>query len=171
MPSDSLMPKSDSFNARVRGASHIDFKTSTTGVAAKAMRNELSALVNTVEDPETKKVRTLIHFMPLRSEIDAIAQNQGLRHRDAVLLLPLHPLSFRPRSPPRTVRTRLVPSAFPRTHFVGPTSEWDRIKSPSEDKIVPYAKLPKGSPANLNKLAVLKVNGGLGTSMGEPIPF
>ena len=55
---DSLMPRSDSFNARVRGASHIDFKTATTGVAAKAMRNELSALVNTVKDPETRKVRT-----------------------------------------------------------------------------------------------------------------
>ena len=57
MASDSLMPRSESFNARVRGASHIDFKTSTTGVAAKAMRNELSALVNTVKDPETRKVR------------------------------------------------------------------------------------------------------------------
>ena len=54
---DSLMPKSDSFNARVRGTSHIDFKTATTGVAAKAMRNELSSLVNTVKDPETRKVR------------------------------------------------------------------------------------------------------------------
>lgn len=63
MPSDSLMPKSDSFNARVRGASHIDFKTSTTGVAAKAMRNELSALVTTVKDSETRKVRhTSIHL-------------------------------------------------------------------------------------------------------------
>ena len=58
MASDSLMPRSESFNARVRGASHIDFKTATTGVAAKAMRNELSALVNTVKDPETRKVRT-----------------------------------------------------------------------------------------------------------------
>lgn len=46
-------------------------------------------------------------------------------------------------------------------------SDWDRIKSPAEEQIVPYAKLvaPKDS-SNLNKLAVLKVNGGLGTSMG-----
>ena len=63
MPSDSLMPKSDSFNARVLGASHIDFKTSTTGVAAKAMRNELSALVNTVRDSDTKKVRSPLTYM------------------------------------------------------------------------------------------------------------
>lgn len=46
-------------------------------------------------------------------------------------------------------------------------SEWDRIKSPAEDQIVPYANLQKPKDAsNLNKLAVLKVNGGLGTSMG-----
>lgn len=42
---------------RVRGHSHIDFKTATTGVAAKSMRNELSKLVNTVQDAQTKKVR------------------------------------------------------------------------------------------------------------------
>ena len=41
--------------ARVRGASHIDFKTATTGVAAKAMRNELGRLVSTVKDQDTKK--------------------------------------------------------------------------------------------------------------------
>jgi UDP-N-acetylglucosamine pyrophosphorylase len=46
-------------------------------------------------------------------------------------------------------------------------SEWDRIKSPAAEQIVPYDKLPKvTTPNNLNKLAVLKVNGGLGTSMG-----
>ena len=45
-------------------------------------------------------------------------------------------------------------------------SDWDRIKSPTEDKIVPYSKLPGGDVKNLGKLAVLKVNGGLGTSMG-----
>jgi UTP--glucose-1-phosphate uridylyltransferase len=50
------MPRSDSFNARVRGSSHIDFKTATTGVAAKSMRNEISHLVGTVDDPQTKKV-------------------------------------------------------------------------------------------------------------------
>jgi UTP--glucose-1-phosphate uridylyltransferase len=49
------MPRSDS-NARVRGTSHVDFKTATTGVAAKAVRNELNALVSTVSDPPTRKV-------------------------------------------------------------------------------------------------------------------
>ena len=48
------------------------------------------------------------------------------------------------------------------------TSDWDRIKSPAEDQIVPYSQLPKPKDTkNLDKLAVLKVNGGLGTSMGQ----
>ena len=58
---DSLMPRNES--ERARGQSHLDFKTATTGVAAKAMRNELSALVTTVKDSETRKVRhTSIHL-------------------------------------------------------------------------------------------------------------
>ena len=52
------MPRTDSFNARVRGTSHIDFKTATTGVAAKSMRNEISRIVSTVDDPVAKKVRS-----------------------------------------------------------------------------------------------------------------
>ena len=44
---------------------------------------------------------------------------------------------------------------------------WDLIKSPSDDQIVPYNTLPKPKDSSaLSKLAVLKVNGGLGTSMG-----
>jgi hypothetical protein len=50
-----LLPRIDSFGARTRGASHIDFRTATTGVIGKAMRNELSQLVNTVQDPQTRK--------------------------------------------------------------------------------------------------------------------
>ena len=48
-----------------------------------------------------------------------------------------------------------------------PFSDWDRVKSPGSDQIVAYDTLnePKDNSV-LNKLAVLKVNGGLGTSMG-----
>jgi UTP--glucose-1-phosphate uridylyltransferase len=53
----SLFPRTDSFNVRTRGASHFDFKTATTGVIGKSMRNELSQLVNTVKDPQARKVR------------------------------------------------------------------------------------------------------------------
>ena len=52
MSATSLIPHT----TRIRAASNIDFKTATTGVAAKAMRNEISRLVATVQDPLTKKV-------------------------------------------------------------------------------------------------------------------
>jgi len=60
-----------------------------------------------------------------------------------------------------------LPVQYDRDHTNTWASEWDRIKSPAAEQIVPYDNLPKVTkPDNLNKLAVLKVNGGLGTSMG-----
>lgn len=48
--------------------------------------------------------------------------------------------------------------------------EWDRISPPPQSFIVDYAAAempsPEAAPEILNKLAVLKLNGGLGTSMG-----
>jgi UTP--glucose-1-phosphate uridylyltransferase len=49
------VPTSDSFGARTRVMSHFDFKTSTSGVATKAMKNEISALVSSVQDSQTRK--------------------------------------------------------------------------------------------------------------------
>ncbi|TFK44838.1 UTP-glucose-1-phosphate uridylyltransferase [Crucibulum laeve] len=44
---------------------------------------------------------------------------------------------------------------------------WEKVSSPATDQIIPYAQLPHSSDSStLKKLAVLKVNGGLGTSMG-----
>ncbi len=47
---------------------------------------------------------------------------------------------------------------------------WESIRSPSEDKLVPYSVLKQPSAAqtarDLAKAAVCKLNGGLGTSMG-----
>ncbi|KAI9090866.1 UTP--glucose-1-phosphate uridylyltransferase family [Phlyctochytrium arcticum] len=52
----------------------------------------------------------------------------------------------------------------------GTKLNWDDVKSPGPEKIVPYKNLPaveKSEVAGfLNKLAVLKLNGGLGTTMG-----
>ncbi|TFY70986.1 hypothetical protein EVG20_g2007, partial [Dentipellis fragilis] len=121
-----LLPRSDSLGSRVRGSSHVDFKTATTGIAAKAMRNEISRLVSTVADPQAKKafdVEMQSFFYLFTRYLAERAQSQEL--------------------------------------------DWDRIKSPGADQIVPYSDLPQPADAgNLNKLAVLKVNGGLGTSMG-----
>ncbi|KAL6950845.1 UTP-glucose-1-phosphate uridylyltransferase [Hanseniaspora vineae] len=53
--------------------------------------------------------------------------------------------------------------------------QWDKIKSPTPEEIIPYKDLQSTDAStdnstdlssNLNKLAVLKLNGGLGTSMG-----
>lgn len=47
--------------------------------------------------------------------------------------------------------------------------DWDKVQQPGADLVVPYSKLSKATninPANLSKLAVLKLNGGLGTTMG-----
>ncbi|KAI0254012.1 UTP--glucose-1-phosphate uridylyltransferase-domain-containing protein [Lactifluus subvellereus] len=121
-----LVPRADSLSARTRGASHIDFRTATTGVIGKATRNELSQLVNTVHDPQTRKAfdtEMQSFFYLFTRYLSERAQAQELN--------------------------------------------WDRIKSPGDDQIVPYSSLSKPKDASaLNKLAVLKVNGGLGTSMG-----
>lgn len=48
--------------------------------------------------------------------------------------------------------------------------DWDKIKPPPADMVVPHNSLPKVSNTEkstlANKLAVIKLNGGLGTSMG-----
>ncbi|KAL7312874.1 UTP-glucose-1-phosphate uridylyltransferase [Mucor circinelloides] len=49
----------------------------------------------------------------------------------------------------------------------GTKLDWEKIQSPSAEQIVPYADLPvESSASDLTKLAVLKLNGGLGTTMG-----
>lgn len=50
----------------------------------------------------------------------------------------------------------------------GNTLEWEHIKSPGPGQVVDYNTLPQNEDGTqyLSKLAVLKLNGGLGTSMG-----
>ncbi|KAJ8488613.1 hypothetical protein ONZ51_g3418 [Trametes cubensis] len=102
------------------------FKSATTGVATKNMRNELNRLVNTVSDPDTRKAfdtEMQSFFYLFTRYLAEKAQSKEL--------------------------------------------DWDRIKSPAAEQIVPYDNLSESTdPSVLNKLAVLKVNGGLGTSMG-----
>lgn len=52
------------------------------------------------------------------------------------------------------------------TQSEGPL-DWEKVNCPGVDLVVPYSKLPiTHSIGNLSKLAVLKLNGGLGTTMG-----
>jgi UTP--glucose-1-phosphate uridylyltransferase len=47
------------------------------------------------------------------------------------------------------------------------SSRWDHVHSPTEEMVVPYDTLDENvNPAILDKIAVLKLNGGLGTTMG-----
>jgi len=49
----------------------------------------------------------------------------------------------------------------------GNTIDWNKINPPAPEQVVPYEKLPNSDAVDfLNKLAVVKLNGGLGTSMG-----
>jgi len=111
---------------RARGHSAMDFKSATTGVAAKAMRNELNNLVTQVQDTQTRK----IFDVEMQSFFSLFS----------------HYLANKAK---------------------GDKLDWDKIDSPSKDQIVDYKTLPATTDASvLNKIAVLKLNGGLGTSMG-----
>ncbi|XP_073248129.1 UTP--glucose-1-phosphate uridylyltransferase-like isoform X2 [Porites lutea] len=52
----------------------------------------------------------------------------------------------------------------------GPSVEWEKIKPPPEGSILKYNEIPVATESDiktvLNKLVVIKLNGGLGTSMG-----
>ncbi|KAF9518105.1 hypothetical protein BS47DRAFT_1371141 [Hydnum rufescens UP504] len=111
---------------RARGHSAMDFKSATTGVAAKAMRNELNKLVAQVENPQARKVFD--------------AEMQGFF------------------------------SLFNRylaNKAKGEKIQWDKIHPPAPEQVVAYQSLPATKDISvLEKVAVLKLNGGLGTSMG-----
>ena len=112
--------------ARERGASHIDFKSATSAVASKAMRNELNEMIAGIEDPAARKA--------FESEM---ASFYNLFNR------------------------------FLAEKAKGVKLDWEKIKSPSPEQVTPYSSLPPSTdPSILNKLAVLKLNGGLGTTMG-----
>lgn len=56
------------------------------------------------------------------------------------------------------------------TVFMSVSSDWEKIQTPDADQIISYDQLPKiADPGVLSKLAILKFNGGLGTSMGTYI--
>ncbi len=51
-------------------------------------------------------------------------------------------------------------------HLLTHSREWDRISPPKAEQVHTYKQIPNVDHAILNKLAVLKLNGGLGTTMG-----
>ena len=79
------------------------FKSATTGVATKNMRNELNRLVNTVTEPATRKVS--FGFYPLEKSETRRIWMTGFRYGDAIVLLSLHSVSCREGSESGVVRT------------------------------------------------------------------
>ncbi|CAK9781315.1 putative UTP-glucose-1-phosphate uridylyltransferase [Cutaneotrichosporon oleaginosum] len=110
---------------RQRGHSSIDFKSATTGVAAKAMRNELNRMVQGVTDPAKKKM--------FNAEMESFF---------------------------------LLFNRYLTEKAKGEKIDWEKIQPPKPEQVRPYKVLDKVDPSILNKLAVLKLNGGLGTTMG-----
>ena len=103
-----------------------DFKSATSAVASKAMRNELNALIEGIEDPNAKRAFE--------------AEMSSFYH---------------------------LFNRFLAEKAKGVKLDWDKIQPPAAEQVTPYASLPQASdPSVLSKLAVLKLNGGLGTTMG-----
>lgn len=104
----------------------MDFKSATTGVAAKAMRNELNKMVEDVRDPSTKK----IFNAQMQSFFGLFSRYLAERAKSEKLV-------------------------------------WENVHSPTDEMVVPYSSIPQDvDPSILSKIAVLKLNGGLGTTMG-----
>ena len=135
-----------------------DFKSATTGVAAKAMRNQLNAMVAACNDPAKKKVQpTLARLM---AGIGVLMPD--LRGRDAVLLPPLQPILDRASQG----REDVSRGDELRDKKSADSSDWEMIQPPKPEQVRKYEILPNVDPSILDKLAVLKLNGGLGTTMG-----
>lgn len=64
-----------------------------------------------------------------------------------------------PHPQPQPKKTQPQPQPQPR-------SEWDKVNSPPAERILPYQQLDSLDPSMLDKLVVLRLNGGLGTTMG-----
>ncbi|WFC98946.1 UTP--glucose-1-phosphate uridylyltransferase [Malassezia yamatoensis] len=112
--------------ARQRGASHIDFKSATSAVASKAMRNELNELIDGIEDSTARRAFE--------------AEMASFYH---------------------------LFNRFLAEKAKGEKLDWEKIQPPAPNQVTSYASLPEAhDPSILNKLAVLKLNGGLGTTMG-----
>ncbi|QDS70309.1 putative UTP--glucose-1-phosphate uridylyltransferase [Venturia effusa] len=114
------------YTTKNRRSSIHAFENTSTNVAASQMRNALNSLVDTVKDPQEKKL--------MEAEMDNFFA------------------LFR-----RYLNDRAKGNAI----------DWNKIAPPKAEQVVEYDDLPNSEAVEyLNKLAVVKLNGGLGTSMG-----
>ncbi|KAF5380542.1 hypothetical protein D9615_004532 [Tricholomella constricta] len=131
---------------RIRRRATKQLRRFTTGLRPRIMRNEIARLVDTVSDPAAKKVSL---SKPNKSPF-ASPLNSHYTQAFAVEMQTFSKLLSR---------------------YIAGTNDkldWEKVKSPATDQIQSYDQLPqpKDEIILLKHLAVLKVNGGLGTSMG-----
>ncbi|KAJ9111070.1 putative UTP--glucose-1-phosphate uridylyltransferase [Naganishia cerealis] len=111
--------------ARQRAPTIMDFRSASTGIAAKQMRNEINKLIESVSDAEEKR-----HFANEMQNFFMLF-NRYLQEKAR-----------------------------------GEKLEWNRVNSPSAEHVFAYKKVDGVDPKILDKLAVVCLNGGLGTTMG-----
>ena len=107
------------------------------------MRNALNNLADTVTDKAEKQVYNIPHFP-----------------------IPLS-LTFMQRFETEMDNFFALFRRYLNDKAKGTTIDWSRIAPPKAEQVINYDELPKSEAVEfLGKLAVLKLNGGLGTSMG-----
>ena len=121
------------------------FENTSTSVAASQMRNSLNTLADTVKDPEEKKVSSQKNHEYRRTDSDVFCQRFETEMDNFFAL-------FR---------------RFLNDRAKGNAVEWSKVVPPKPEQVVEYGDLPNSESVEfLKKLAVVKLNGGLGTSMG-----
>lgn len=138
----------------------------TRSTLSQTTRNELKRLVHS-SDPVVRKVWLFLHLRVL-SRVECFSscitslRRLMQRCRDSASSTPaILPI----RTTEKICACPLFSLVDTSIHAVA--SDWDKIQTPNTDQIISYDQLPKAAdPRALSKLAILKFNGGLGTSMG-----
>ncbi|KAJ1908785.1 UTP-glucose-1-phosphate uridylyltransferase [Tieghemiomyces parasiticus] len=124
-----------------------DWRTASSSPTAVAMRQELDRLVqqiSSVDEKQTIQIEALPQHVPFLTTIQYFAKEMDGFYRLFV---------------------RFLEERYRKTKM-----DWNKIRSPAPEQVIPYRELSSTSLDQssdlLSKLAVLKLNGGLGTTMG-----
>ncbi len=133
-----------------KSQSAFNYDNTSSNLAATTMRNELKKLVDTAP-PEARDVSS-----PLSSGAKLIMQKFRIEMDNFFSLFSRY-LSDKAKGN----------EMYSRPAIASNISDWDRIQPPKPEQVVHYDDIGKAAGAAfLDKLVVLKLNGGLGTSMG-----
>ena len=133
-----------------KSQSAFNYDNTSSNLAATTMRNELKKLVDTAP-PEARDVSP-----PSSSGAKLIVQKFRIEMDNFFSLFSRY-LSDKAKGN----------EMYSRPAIASNISDWDRIQPPKPEQVVHYDDIGKAAGAAfLDKLVVLKLNGGLGTSMG-----